>query len=444
MVMTLIPIVGFILYLLLGQDYKKRKMFKLKEEEDYFLSSITNYQANFMEKGKFLGNNEKTKDYYDLIKLNLNSDESFYTDDNKIDIFFQGKTKFESLLNDIDNAESSIDIQYYIFKSDLIGSELIRRLEKKQEEGVKVRLLYDGVGGRFLKKHDLDKLKELGADVEVFFPNLIRRFNLRLNYRNHRKLVIIDNKIGYIGGFNVGDEYLGLDKNFGFWRDTHIRVEGSAVAGIKFRFLKDFNYASKKTDPRAESFSRPSKTAGNSGIQIITSGPDTKYENIKNMMFKMITSAKDRVVIQTPYFIPDDTILDAIKTASVSGVDVSIMIPKNPDHPFVLWASLSYLGEVIASGAKAYLYDEGFMHCKMLLVDEYLSTIGSANMDIRSFSLNFESNALIFDDDVNQKLYNQFLEDVKNSEELTLEKYESRNKLVKIKESFSRLLSPIL
>lgn len=246
MVMTLIPIVGFILYLLLGQDYKKRKMFKLKEEEDYFLSSITNYQANFMESGKFLGNNEKTKEYYDLIRLNLNSDESFYTDDNKIDIFFQGKTKFESLLNDIDNAESSIDIQYYIFKSDLIGSELIRRLENKQAQGVKVRLLYDGVGGRFLKKHDLDKLKELGADVEIFFPNLIRRFNLRLNYRNHRKLVIIDNKIGYIGGFNVGDEYLGLDKNFGFWRDTHIRVEGSAVAGIKFRFLKDFNYASKK------------------------------------------------------------------------------------------------------------------------------------------------------------------------------------------------------
>ncbi|MDO5717988.1 MAG: cardiolipin synthase [Tissierellia bacterium] len=444
MVLTFLPGLGIILYLLLGQDYRKRKMFELKEEQDEFINHIALFQADFISKGKFFFNNEKTKDYYDLIKMNLEVDESFYTHDNEIDIFYWGRDKFESLLNDIENAEKSIDIQYYIFRNDGIGRRIIRALERKAKEGVAVRFLYDGVGGRGLKKKDFSQLIKNGGEVNVFFPGLIRHLNIKLNYRNHRKIIVIDNKIGYVGGFNVGDDYLGLFKNIGPWRDTHLRIRGSGVLGLKFRFLKDWQYASATGLESEEILSGSYNPDGNSGVQIITSGPDTQFENIKNTFFKMITSAKKEVYIQTPYFVPDEAIMDALKTAIISGIDVNIMIPGNPDHPFVYWASLSYLGEILRAGGNVYLYKNGFLHCKAVIIDDYISTVGSANMDIRSFNLNFEVNAVVYDEMVNSSLKNQFKEDIKFSEEMTLEDYDSRGKIVKIKESFSRLLSPIL
>ncbi len=444
MVLTMLPGVGFIFYLFLGQDYKKRKMFLLKEEQDDFISNITLFQSDFISKGKFFYNNQKTREYYDLIRMNLEVDESFYTQDNDIKIYYWGVDKFTSLLSDIENATESIDMQYYIFKKDQIGSRIIEALERKASEGVEVRLLYDGVGGRLLKKKHFEKLKENGGQVNVFFPSIIRPINIRMNYRNHRKIVVIDNSIGYVGGFNVGDEYLGLDKKFGPWRDTHIRIEGSGVLGLKFRFIKDWRYASGKHDEESEHVSGSYNPDGNSGVQIITSGPDTQFENVKNAFFKMITSARDVIYIQTPYFVPDDAIMDALKTAIISGVKVNIMIPGNPDHPFVYWASLSYLGSLLRAGAKVFIYNTGFLHCKTLIIDDYVSTVGSANMDIRSFALNFEVNAVVYDEEVNKSLKDQFYLDIEKSVEMTLEDYLQRGRMVKVKEAFSRLLSPIL
>ncbi|WP_425539830.1 cardiolipin synthase [Microaceticoccus formicicus] len=444
MVLTMIPGLGFILYLFLGQDYKKRQMFLLKEEQDEFINNIALFQTDFISKGKFFYNNEKTREYYDLIRMNLEVDESFYTQDNDIELFYWGKEKFARLLQDIENATQSIDLQYYIFKYDNIGSKLIKALERKAKEGIEVRVLYDGVGGRTLKKRDFEKLEKYGGEVNIFFPSLIRSFNFKLNYRNHRKIVVIDNRIGYVGGFNVGDEYLGLHKKFGPWRDTHIRIEGSGVLGLKVRFIKDWKYASGKLSETSEHLSGRYNPEGNSGIQIITSGPDTQFENIKNAYFKMITSAREEIFIQTPYFVPDEAIMDALKTAIISGVKVTIMIPGNPDHPFVYWASLSYLGTLLHAGARVYLYDTGFLHCKTLVIDDYVSTVGSANMDIRSFALNFEVNAVIYDEAVNESLKNQFMLDIEKSKEMTLEDYLNRGRIVKIKEAFSRLLSPVL
>lgn len=444
MVMTFVPLFGFIAYLFLGQDYKKSKMFKLKETQDKFVKDISLFQKDFIDEGRPFAHEEETWNYADLIKMNLATDESFYTDDNQVDLFFWGKDKFKALMEDLQGAQKSIDIEYYIFKADRIGREIINILEKKARQGVKVRLLADGVGSRRLRENNLDGLRRAGGEALIFFPSLFRRINIKLNYRNHRKLVIIDNKIGYVGGFNVGDEYLGLDNRFGKWRDTHARIEGSGVLGLKFRFLKDWSYQKGKIDEEEDVLDGRYNKNGKSGVQIVTSGPDTEFENIKNSFFKMITTSKKSVYIQTPYFIPDESILDALKTAIISGIEVNVMIPMKPDHPFVFWASLSYLGDILRVGARVYLYEEGFLHGKVMIVDDYISTLGSANMDIRSFALNFEANAVIYDHAVNSRLKEQFFADSKKSKLLTYEEYLNRGKIVKIKEAFCRLFSPIL
>lgn len=444
MVVTLLPGIGIIFYMLLGHDYRNNKKFQEKILRDIVTSDFAKKQAENIEKGNHLYADQRTKKYDELLVLSLKSDNSVFTQNNKIDLYFWGKDKFQALIEDLESAEKTIDIQYFIYKYDFIGKKIMRILERKAKEGVKVRFLYDGLGGRRLRESYFTGLKEAGGEVAIFFPSVLGILNPRINYRNHRKIVVIDDHIGYIGGFNVGDEYLGMDKKVGPWRDTHIRIDGSGVAGLKTRFLKDFRFAARKNlDPSHDS-DMIVDSGGSSGVQIVTSGPDTQFENIKNVFFKMINLATDVIRIQSPYFVPDESIMDALRTAIISGVKVEIMIPGNPDHPFVFWAALSYLGELLAIGAKVYFYKNGFMHNKNIMVDDYVTALGSANMDIRSFSLNFEANVIIYDENVNRQMNKQFNIDKRASERLTLEMYQHRSKLTKIKEAFSRLLSPVL
>ncbi len=444
MVLMFVPIFGFLFYLFLGQDFRKSRMFQLKESEDRMAKSIAGFQTDTIREGKFWYNDERSLLYEDLIRMNLSLDESFYTQDNQIEPFFGGQEKFESLLKDIESARKSIDIQYYIFKMDGIGKRIVRALERKAKQGVRVRLLYDAVGGRTIRRSDMHGLLSSGGKVAVFFPSLIPMINLRLNYRNHRKVVVIDDEIGYVGGFNVGDEYLGRDRRMGPWRDTHLRIKGTAVLGLKLRFVKDWYYASKDDKDSEKPIRMQLNEEGSSGVQIVTSGPDTQLQNIKNGIFKMINSAKSDIYIQTPYFVPDEAVMEALKTAIISGVNVHLMIPCKPDHPFVYWATYAYMGELVELGAKAYTYNNGFLHSKVVLIDDFLSTVGSTNMDIRSFALNFECNAFVYDAALNEKLRIQFEEDLEFCEEITVEKYRARSRIIKVKEAISRLLSPIL
>ena len=326
-----------------------------------------------------------------------------------------------------------------------LGKRLVAALTKKAKQGVKVRVLYDDLGSRGLRPSFFKELKAAGGEVEVFFPSKLRLINLRLNYRNHRKLVIIDGKIGYVGGFNVGDEYLGLVPRFGYWRDTHLRIQGFAVYAIQTRFILDWNQASDKSDIsyEQEHFPEPVLT-GNSTMQIVTSGPDSEWEQIKLGYIKLISMAKKTICIQTPYFIPDASVLDALKIACLSGVDVILMIPNKPDHPFVYWATLSHIGELLSFGGRVYIYDNGFIHAKTIVIDHEISSVGTANIDVRSFKLNFEVNAFIYDKEIAEKLDDAFREDVALSRELTLDDYHQRSKWIRFKESISRLLSPIL
>ena len=315
-------------------------------------------------------------------------------------------------------------------------------LKSKAKGGLDVYLLVDGMGVRKMKLRDRKSLEEAGVKFAIFFPGIIDKINTHINYRNHRKIAVIDKRIGYVGGFNVGDEYVSKGP-MGFWRDTHLRIEGPAVNGLAWRFFLDFKFASEDHTKGFTTEIFPEIEDG-VDINIVTSGPDTKADSIRNGYEKLITSARKEIYIQTPYFVPDDGLLKAIKVAALSGVEVNIMFPAKRDHLFVHWASLSFLGELLKWGAHVYQYEGGFLHTKIMISDDYLASVGTANFDIRSFELNFEVNAFLYDEELNKKLKEDFKRDLEECTEITKEAYEMRSKFTKLRESFSRLLSPLL
>lgn len=445
LVLFFIPLFGFILYLLLGRQLRKKHLFRWEGRKDIGIDKLIDYQIDAIQNNTLEYRVDHAQKYNHLIYMNLTTNHAVLTQDNAVKIFDDGSDKFEALIADIMAAKDHIHIQYYIFKLDNLGQRIINALIKKAQQGVQVHLLYDEMGSRGVRKRHFKELLNVGGEVESFFPSILPMINPRLNFRNHRKIAVIDGRIGYIGGFNVGDEYLGLEEKYGYWRDTHLRIEGSAVHPLQTRFLLDWNQASvKQRIHYSERYFPAIPLKGDSAIQIISSGPDTEWEVIKNNYFKLITNAQKYVYIQSPYFIPDESFLDAVRVAALSGIDVRIMIPNKPDHMFVYWATSSYVGQLLHAGAKVYHYEKGFIHAKMIVVDDEVASVGTANIDVRSFSLNFEVNAIIYDRDIAHRLAEIFEQDIMDCSELTKDIYDNRSNLVKFKESISRLLSPIL
>lgn len=388
--------------------------------------------------------NSEEKKWQDMILMHQTFSQSFLTQNNRIFLLTDGQHKYESLLEDIQAARKSINIMYFIIKNDHAGRHLIDALTDKAREGLEVRLLMDATGSREITRLSLVDYKKAGGRYAYFFPPKFKCLNIKLNYRNHRKLVIIDKKIGYLGGFNIGREYLGQKKKFGYWRDTHLRLMGSCVQDMNARFILDWRFASKEDLPLSSAYYGAAENAGETGIQIVASGPDSKEPEVKRGYLKMITSAKKNIYIQSPYFVPDFSIMESLKNAIASGVDVRIMIPNKPDHHFVYWATYYYVGELLQAGARIYIYQNGFLHAKNICVDGEVASVGSANFDMRSFYLNFEVNAFLYDAEEVYKLESIFESDIALSDELTVEMYEARSLWIKVKESFSRLLSDLL
>ncbi|MEK3792287.1 cardiolipin synthase [Paenibacillus sp. FSL R7-0204] len=444
MVLFFIPILGFVLYIFFGRNLKKKNFYKLFiEEQEYVQAEADKQLAAFAE-----GADDRSQlltNYAQLINMNIRSSHGLLSSDNEIVIYSDGHQKFAALFEDIRSARAEINIQYYIIQPDQLGTRLRDALVLKAREGVKVRLLYDEVGSKRISRHFFRELRAAGGEVEVFFPSLIKPLNFRINNRNHRKLCIIDGSIAYIGGFNVGDEYLGQDPKFGYWRDTHLRITGNAVSHIQGRFILDWHQAGKhERGDYGEFVFNMEQHTGTSPVQIITSGPNSSTEHLKNMYIKLILSAKESVYIQTPYFIPDTSFMDACKIALLSGVDLQIMIPNKPDHPFVYWATWAYAGDLLNYGAKILLYENGFLHAKTIVADGEVASVGTMNIDSRSFRLNFEVNAIVYDRAIAEQLQDIFLNDVRLCSELTVKRYAQRSLVIKLKEGISRLLSPIL
>ena len=451
-VLTILPAFGILLFILVGRGIAKNNMFKIKEKEDKVLKeNIANCQKQLWSSCK---HDKILKRNIDIIYTLTNSNYSHYSNNNSVDIYDKSCDFFESLLNELRNAKKYINIQFYIFKDDNIGNQIIDILIEKAKQGVEVRLLYDAVGSKLLSSKTIAKLKKHGVKTGSFFPSVLKIINFNLNYRNHRKIVVIDGNVAFLGGNNIGDEYLGKDPKFGEWRDTHLRLTGDCVIDLNIRFILDWRYTTQEELDLSKYFrnsTESNSTSGdnsnnNVGVQIVSSGPDiTELDEIKYGYIKMMQKSRKYIYIQSPYLILDRTIIDTLKIACLSGVDVRIMIPSKPDHPFVYWASCSYAGELLKFGAKVYTYGEdAFLHAKTIVIDDSICSIGTANMDIRSFELNFEVNAFIYSKDISKKQREIFENDIKVSKEITLDSYNSRSNLIKAKEGISRLLSPLL
>ncbi|MCA0971142.1 cardiolipin synthase [Halobacillus litoralis] len=443
MVLLFLPIAGFLLYLIFGRRLSKKEIFTWDKKSRLGLLTSVQEQLNAIKEDTFEVHHPAMEKYEDLIYMHLKNNDALLSQDNEVELFTDGQKKFHALIEDIKQAEDHVHLLYYIVRHDNLGERLANALIEKAKQGVEVKLLYDDMGSRLLSRKFVKRIQDAGGDVEAFFPSLVPKVNLKINYRNHRKLAIIDGKVGYIGGFNIGDEYLGFNKRFGYWRDTHLRVEGGAVNHMQTRFILDWNQASRKDILYEDRFYN-AESKGDVGMQIVSSGPDSDWEQIKHGYMKMIMSAKEYVYIQTPYFIPDDSLLDALRIAVLSGVDVRIMIPNKPDHPFVYWATFSNIGDMLQAGASVYVYQKGFLHAKTIVVDGEIASVGTANIDVRSFRLNFEANAFLYHPEIAEVLADRFHEDMVDSSELTYKLYQSRSKWIRFKEAISRLLSPIL
>lgn len=445
LVLYFLPVLGFLIYLLFGQDMRRSKMFKNKELEDAVSAAVHRQEQKVKEKELFSADTRGMARYSDLVMYNLMASKAVYTDDNEVEVYTDGKEYFYQLYEEMKNAKEFIHIQSYIIKNDELWQKLEGLLEQKVKEGVTVRVLYDSMGCRSMRKKDWERIRKKGILVGEFFPAFFKKLHLRINYRNHRKIIVIDGRTAYVGGFNIGREYLGRDEKFGYWRDTHLKISGSSVISLHIRFILDWNYTTKQnlfTEPGLIKAFEPGE--GSAGVQIISSGPDTQNEEIRDNYQKIIGKARDHVYIQTPYLVPDEIILNEIKMAAYSGIDVKIMIPCKPDHPLVYWATYSYVGELLEAGVRCYTYDNGFLHAKGVMSDSLVSCYGTANMDIRSFQLNFEVNATVYNPETSAKLEAIFEKDLEHCTEITRELYEQRSLTIRVKEQFSRMFSFIL
>lgn len=443
LVLYFVPIIGFLCYFIIGADFHKSKMFRVKELEDK-ISSVIRQQELQIEKDEFFELPEGYERYKELVLYNLASEGALYTDDNVVETYFDGVEKFDALAQELEKAEHFIHLQYYIIKPDEVFERLEEILIRKAREGVEVRILYDGMGSRFMRRRDWKRLRAAGIQTAEFFPAKLKKLHLRINYRNHRKIVVIDGKVGFVGGFNIGREYIGKDEYFQYWRDTHLKIRGRAVGSLNIRFVLDWNYATKQNLFQDKYFPVLEPGGGKTGIQIVSDGPDEKILNVRNNYLWLMNNAKDHIYVQSPYFIPDEATLSALQIAAMSGIDVRIMIPCKPDHPFVYWAGYSYMGDLLEAGVRFYTYMPGFLHVKGVMADGEICSFGTANMDIRSFQLNFEVNAVIFDRETARRMEEQFHRDLEDCREVTLYDYGKRSLVIRVKEQISRLLSPLL
>jgi len=372
LVLMLLPVGGFILYLFTGRGLSRKKIFQSQSQINDGILALVDIQRQENRKNELLPKKMLSSEATEMVNLFLNINNAPVLKDNHVTLYTEGQEKFAALFNDIRQAQKSIHIEYYTIYNDQIGNDLQKLLVEKANAGVTVNVLYDAWGSQGASQKWWRPLEEAGGHARTFFSSKHSITDFRLNFRDHRKVVVVDSNIGYIGGFNVGDQYLGRSHKFGNWRDTHMRVTGNAVLALQVRFLMDWNASVESNVQLPYSNDLfPKEVAskrGSAAMQIVSSGPDKLDEQIKLGYLKMISTAKKRLWIQTPYLVPDDSIIDALTTAAMSGVDVRIMVPNMPDHPFIYRATQYYSQLLHATGVKIYSYQNGFLHAKTVVM----------------------------------------------------------------------------
>ena len=436
LVLTFIPMLGIILYFFFGQTTRKeRKIWQYSMDQLMKRSML-----EFVEQKRLHLPNE----YRELINLFMNQNWVLPFKNNETEIYTSGYEFFPSLLMEIGKAEHHIHLDTFIIASDPLGQIVADALIDKARQGVEVRVIYDDVGSWKTKNRFFDRMRAEGIKVYAFMPVRFPIFTSKVNYRNHRKICVIDGEVGFIGGMNIANRYVKGIKKLA-WRDTHVKITGAAVYGLQRAFLVDWFFVSREliTD---HVYYPASKVAENDSlIQIVTSSPTSLWPEIEQGYVRVLTSAKQYVYMETPYFLPTEPILFAMRTAALSGVDVRLMIPYETDTKIVEWASRTYVLATVKAGVKVYLYKAGFNHSKLLVADDSIATIGSTNVDFRSFENDFEANAFFYDKKIALEVKDIFLKD--QEECVSLEDVRNlthRSFLQRLWESIIRLLSPLL
>jgi cardiolipin synthase len=446
MLTVFLPVVGIIFYFSVGTNYRKRKLYSKKIIKDEQMQLRVKEQIYIESKKIWDSVPEEILKYQKLAQLLLNDGMSYLTGNNKVDILLNGEQKFPEVLLAMQQARHHIHIEYYIFEDDEIGNAIKDVLIEKARAGVKVRLIYDDFGSRSIRKKVIPELREAGVEAYPFYRVLFIALANRLNYRNHRKIIVIDGCIGFTGGINVSDRYI----NNGhadqvFWRDTHVKITGTGAFYLQYLFICDWNFcADEPLAPQTSFFHELRENAGDAVVQIAASGPDSDNPTILFSLIQAIGMAEEEILITTPYFIPGESLLDALVVAALSGVKVILLVPEKSDSRMVAAAGRSYYGDLLNAGVEIYQYEKGFIHSKTMVSDQQLSVIGTANMDNRSFELNFEVNAVVYDNDTAAEMTRIFYQDLKESKKINAEEWDKRPLYKQLPEKLGRLLSPLL
>jgi cardiolipin synthase A/B len=450
LVLVLLPVLGFVFYFFFGRNWRKRKKnnqiaHRLIEKRLHLtLAPLIRKHKNILHRTTPEWLRPKYKK--DIAQMLFSDSDSLLTEGNKVDVFFQGADTFGNMKMDMEQAQSSIFLEYFIWRKDALTDSIREILIRKARAGIRVCILVDSLGSLSLSGRYIRSLRKAGVKIFKYynFLSLVRLHTL--NYRNHRKIVSIDGRVAYTGGMNMGQEYIDGGKRFKMWRDTHLRIEGHAASVIQSIFAVDW-YNTTHEDLFHQGYCLPRQKVSSQPkgiVQITTSGPDSNWPSIKQLFFAMINSAEKTIHIQTPYFIPDPSVFMALKTASLRGVDVHIMITGVPDKKLPYWSAFTYFEKLLLAGVHIYHYQTGFLHAKTICVDSQICSVGTANMDLRSFSLNYELNTLLYDATITRSLEQQFYQDQRKCRELLWEDYIRLPAWKHFAHSLARLFAPIL
>ena len=446
LLVLLVPVAGIILYLAVGLNYRKKSLYDKKLLLDKVQSDEINRFINQYRSDSLLKFKEEFPEYLGINNLLFQDEANFATKRNRVQLLSNGEQKFPELLAALRTATNHIHIEYYIFEDDGIGGAVAEILAEKARAGVKVRFIYDDFGSRSIRRKLVPALRAAGAEAFPFYKiNHPIYFANRLNYRNHRKIVIIDGKTAFVSGINVSDKYINTETPKLFWRDTHLRIDGEAVWGLQKIFLADWNFCSgQRVSPTEEFFQNFKGKEGDQWVQLAASGPDSPFPGILYSYLQALAIAKNTVNITTPYFIPGEEFISALQMAALRGVKVRLLVPGISDSFFVNAVSKAQYSGLLQYGIEIYLYQKGFVHAKTMVCDDAISVVGTANLDHRSFDLNFEVNAIVYDRSVAAEMVAAFENDLSDCEKIVAETWQQRKWHTQMVENVLRLAAPLL
>ncbi|WP_282162715.1 cardiolipin synthase [Ulvibacterium marinum] len=438
-----IPVGGILFYFVLGRNKRKNKFFELKKTPGIseYLNKVDDYYRKLDEE-KVLP--EHVREQVKLVKLLTKSSKFLPSAGNALLPLKNGPSAYTAIFDALENAKKYIHIQYYIFEEGELADNFLQLLKRKVKEGVKVRFLYDGFGSWELSRTFIQSLESSGIEVASFLPMRFGKFLSSLNYRNHRKIVVVDGRIGFTGGINISDKYIKGDPDLGMWLDTHLMIEGPLVRSLQAVFAMDWCFASGKEDVLSAEHFLEETPVGQSFAQVVASGPDSDFASVRQLYFSIVNSAKQYVYIINPYIVPGEALLEALQVCALAGVDVRLLLSSKSDSRLVKWSVRSYFEDMLRAGVKIYLYPEGFLHSKVIISDDRLTSIGTANLDVRSFEQNYEINVLTYGEAMACELKKDFIRDCEISSQIDYNEFRKRPLTERLKEGAAKIFSPLL